>query len=112
MQRHHRSDPLPDGPRPVFLPAFADPGMFLVAIPGAFTPWQAPESWPSGRRRTPAKGVWVKSPSRVRIPLSPPVSSDALPRASDETGRERDLEPEPEGSTKIAGSNFERLIVR
>ena len=32
------------------------------------------ERWPSGRRRSPAKGVWVKSPSRVRIPLSPPVS--------------------------------------
>jgi hypothetical protein len=31
------------------------------------------ERWPSGRRRTPAKGVRVKSPSRVRIPLSPPV---------------------------------------
>ena len=31
------------------------------------------ERWPSGRRRTPAKGVWVKSPSRVRIPLSPPI---------------------------------------
>src|SRR5882757_1082133 len=30
------------------------------------------ERWPSGRRRTPAKGVRVKSPSRVRIPLSPP----------------------------------------
>jgi hypothetical protein len=34
---------------------------------------RAPERWPSGRRRTPAKGVRVKSPSRVRIPLSPPV---------------------------------------
>ena len=33
-----------------------------------------PERWPSGRRRTPAKGVRVKSPSRVRIPLSPPAS--------------------------------------
>ena len=32
-----------------------------------------PERWPSGRRRAPAKGVRVKSPSRVRIPLSPPV---------------------------------------
>ena len=31
-----------------------------------------PERWPSGRRRAPAKGVWVKSPSRVRIPPSPP----------------------------------------
>src|ERR1700689_298907 len=33
------------------------------------------ERWPSGRRRTPAKGVRVKSPSRVRIPLSPPFFS-------------------------------------
>ena len=33
------------------------------------------ERWPSGRRRSPAKGVWVKSPSRVRIPLSPPADS-------------------------------------
>ena len=32
------------------------------------------ERWPSGRRRTPAKGVRVKSPSRVRIPLSPPAT--------------------------------------
>src|SRR3990167_6550515 len=31
------------------------------------------ERWPSGRRRAPAKGVWDKIPSRVRIPLSPPV---------------------------------------
>src|ERR1700749_872227 len=31
------------------------------------------ERWPSGRRRTPAKGVRVKSPSRVRIPPSPPI---------------------------------------
>ena len=33
------------------------------------------ERWPSGRRRAPAKGVRVKSPSRVRIPLSPPVQN-------------------------------------
>ena len=31
-----------------------------------------PERWPSGRRRSPAKGVYVKSVSRVRIPSSPP----------------------------------------
>src|SRR3989344_6328427 len=31
-----------------------------------------PERWPSGRRRAPAKGVYAKSVSRVRIPLSPP----------------------------------------
>ena len=30
------------------------------------------ERWPSGRRRSPAKGVYVISVSRVRIPLSPP----------------------------------------
>jgi hypothetical protein len=33
----------------------------------------APERWPSGRRRSPAKGVYVKSVSRVRIPSSPPL---------------------------------------
>ncbi len=33
-----------------------------------------PERWPSGRRRSPAKGVYVKSVSRVRIPSSPPLS--------------------------------------
>src|SRR5262249_17978085 len=38
----------------------------------------AAERWPSGRRRTPAKGVRVKSPSRVRIPLSPPVEIQNL----------------------------------
>ena len=31
-----------------------------------------PEKWLSGRKRSPAKGVWIKSPSRVRIPPSPP----------------------------------------
>src|SRR5882762_6027298 len=47
---------------------------------------QGAERWPSGRRRTPAKGVRVISPSRVRIPLSPPglspVRTDtyAIPR--------------------------------
>lgn len=30
------------------------------------------ERWPSGRRRSPAKGVCSKTASRVRIPLSPP----------------------------------------
>lgn len=33
----------------------------------------APERWPSGRRRSPAKGVYVKSVSWVRIPSSPPL---------------------------------------
>src|SRR5277367_1466209 len=37
-----------------------------------------PERWPSGRRRAPAKGVWVKSPSRVRIPPSPPYLTSIL----------------------------------
>ncbi len=32
-----------------------------------------PERWPSGRRRSPAKGVGPKRASRVRIPSSPPV---------------------------------------
>ena len=31
------------------------------------------DGWPSGRRHSPAKRVWVKSPSRVRIPPHPPV---------------------------------------
>ena len=30
------------------------------------------ERWLSGRKRSPAKGVYVNSVSRVRIPLSPP----------------------------------------
>src|SRR5204863_436404 len=39
------------------------------------------ERWPSGRRRTPAKGVRVISPSRVRIPLSPPnFLTKSMPR--------------------------------
>ena len=33
----------------------------------------ATERWPSGRRRSPAKGVEVKSFSWVRIPSSPPL---------------------------------------
>ena len=32
------------------------------------------ERWPSGRRRSPAKGVYAKSVSRVRIPSSPPLA--------------------------------------
>ncbi len=35
------------------------------------------ERWLSGRKRSPAKGVRVKSPSRVRIPLSPPEINKA-----------------------------------
>ncbi len=33
------------------------------------------ERWPSGLRRSPAKGVWTNHPSRVRIPPSPPIVS-------------------------------------
>ena len=36
-------------------------------------PFQCAERWPSGRRRTPGKCVWVKSSSRVRIPPAPPL---------------------------------------
>src|SRR3569832_232001 len=36
----------------------------------------ATERWPSGRRRSPAKGVEVKSFSWVRIPSSPPSCFD------------------------------------
>ena len=61
------------------------------------------ERWPSGRRRTPAKGVRVKSPSRVRIPLSPPVeSSDNAPVA--QLDRVSGYEPE--------GREFESLRAR
>ena len=31
------------------------------------------ERWPSGRRRSPAKGVYPNPVSRVRIPPSPPL---------------------------------------
>src|ERR1043165_236557 len=43
------------------------------------------ERWPSGRRRTPAKRVYLKRVPRVRIPLSPPVSAPVaqLDRAPD-----------------------------
>ncbi len=50
-----------------------------------------PERWPSGRRRAPAKGVWVKSPSRVRIPLSPPSknpSKSGILRKNGTSGKE------------------------
>ena len=36
------------------------------------------ERWPSGRRRSPAKGVYAKSVSRVRIPSSPPAQTAKL----------------------------------
>lgn len=38
-------------------------------------PSRKADGWPSGRRHSPAKRVWVKSPSRVRIPLHPPFLS-------------------------------------
>ena len=36
------------------------------------------EQWPSGRRRTPGKCVYVKSVSRVRIPPAPPPASEKI----------------------------------
>ena len=39
------------------------------------------ERWLSGRKRSPAKGVRVKSPSRVRIPPSPPDTRTGPSRA-------------------------------
>ena len=45
----------------------------FAGLPAGAYDLRPSERWPSGRRRTPAKGVWVKSPSRVRIPLSPPI---------------------------------------
>ena len=52
-----------------------------VGRPRCFTRHAAPrlqlpfhqERWMSGLSRTPGKRVWVNSPPRVRIPLSPPV---------------------------------------
>ena len=48
-------------------------------VPGVFSPTtiSISERWLSGRKRSPAKGVRVKSPSRVRIPLSPPENKKA-----------------------------------
>ena len=34
------------------------------------------ERWLSGRKHTPAKGAYVNSVSRVRIPPSPPTSKE------------------------------------
>src|SRR5437016_9189808 len=53
------------------MPARVPRGHFQVFESSRFFSYA--ERWPSGRRRTPAKGVRVKSPSRVRIPLSPPI---------------------------------------
>jgi hypothetical protein len=45
------------------------------------------ERWPSGRRRTPGKCVWVKSSSRVRIPPAPPtISSNVIPECPKRLG--------------------------
>src|SRR5437773_9080713 len=43
----------------------------------------APETWPSGRRHSPAKGAYGPKPvSRVRIPASPPaIASVVFPEA-------------------------------
>ena len=40
------------------------------------------ERWPSGRRRSPAKGVYLKRVSWVRIPSSPPFVSSQSNRRS------------------------------
>ena len=48
-------------------------------IAPAFPPIRtATERWPSGRRRSPAKGVYLIRVSRVRIPSSPPFSQNAV----------------------------------
>src|SRR6266702_2639766 len=62
------------------MPARVPRGHFQVFESSGFFSYA--ERWPSGRRRTPAKGVRVKSPSRVRIPLSPPVQILSLQRLS------------------------------
>jgi hypothetical protein len=71
-----------------------------------------PERWPSGRRRAPAKGVRVKSPSRVRIPPSPPYGISILAGfdRSVVAATKRGFEPEiwKRGFDKIAEGDFER----
>ena len=50
----------------------AGPGPVELQVPRAH---RAPETWPSGRRHSPAKGAYgLKPVSRVRIPPSPPGS--------------------------------------
>ncbi len=44
-----------------------------------YTPGPALEGWPSGRRRTPGKCVYLKRVSWVRIPHPPPVSPSRKP---------------------------------
>jgi hypothetical protein len=71
-----------------------------------------PERWPSGRRRAPAKGVWVKSPSRVRIPPSPPYGQSILAGFDHSVvaATKRGFEPEiwKRGFDKIACGDFGR----
>jgi hypothetical protein len=71
-----------------------------------------PERWPSGRRRAPAKGVWVKSPSRVRIPPSPPYDTTILVDFDHSVvaATKRGFEPEiwKRGFDKIAEGDFGR----
>ena len=71
-----------------------------------------PERWPSGRRRAPAKGVWVKSPSRVRIPPSPPHGTSILDVIFQITVAATKWGFEPEiwkrGFDKIADGDFGR----
>ena len=67
----HLPNPLPERARRQYSCRPSQPARSAAQAPGSAD--RAPERWPSGRRRTPAKGVWVKSPSRVRIPLSPPI---------------------------------------
>ena len=61
---------------PTALPRLLHTGIIPRSLIRANCP--DPERWPSGRRRAPAKGVWVKSPSRVRIPPSPPIGLKSL----------------------------------
>ncbi len=46
----------------------------LLIVRRLFFIQRGTERWPSGRRRSPAKGVDLKRVSWVRIPSSPPVS--------------------------------------
>ena len=50
----------------------------LLIVRRVFFIQRATERWPSGRRRSPAKGVGSKRASWVRIPSSPPVAAPRL----------------------------------
>jgi hypothetical protein len=54
---------------------------------------EAPERWPSGRRRSPAKGVGSKRASWVRIPSSPPFFPVSRQFASLAAPMERPVRP-------------------